>query len=211
MVVRRPLVISGQFLSEADDNDGKVILGSITYGSGLGQQSEDFESNYTANVYLTPSASGLIFVLDGGIYKLADDGTDRVLADSALASGNQALAQVAPAYASGTEAQRISVEALASGNAALLANLSGVQLSSSAIQVSPVAIASGQEALSASVPALSNALNATVSGNYASVSGNLALSDSLNALSSGNAALSLLAADPFVSAETLIGLVFALG
>lgn len=211
MVVRRPLVISGQFLSEADNNDGKVLLGSLTVGSGLGNQTDDYDANYTANIYLSPSASGLVLVLDSGKYKLANNGVDLVSANSALASGNQALVQVAPAYASGTEAQRISVNALASGNFALLANLSGIQLSSSAVQLSPVAVASGQAAFSASVPALSNALNATVSGNYAYASGSLALSDSVAALASGNAALALLASNPFVSSEDLVGLIMAIG
>ena len=211
MVVRRPLVLSGQFLSEADDNDGKVILGSITYGSGLGEESENYDDNYTVNTYVASQASGLILVLEDSKYKLGDDGFAQVLAQSALASGNLALAQVAPAYASGVEAQRIAVEALSSGNAALLANLSGIQLSSAAIQLSPTAISSGQAAITASVPALANALNATVSGTYASISGNSALSESVKALASGNAALYVLANNPFVDQNTVIGLIMGLG
>jgi hypothetical protein len=84
MVVRRPLVLSGQFLSEADDNDGKVILGSITYGSGLGEESENYDDNYTVNTYVASQASGLILVLEGGGYKLADDGASLVLAEMPL-------------------------------------------------------------------------------------------------------------------------------
>lgn len=210
MVVRRPLVLSGQFLSEADDTDGRVILGSITYGSGLGQESTDFENNYTANTFLTPNASGLILVLEGAVYKLADDGSNLILADSALASGNEALTQVLPAFASGTEAQRIAVEALASGNSALLANLSGLQLADAAVVTSSIAIASGQAAISVAQANLPSTLNAIASGEYALGSGVAANIDAVTALTSGNAALSLLASDPFLSEADLVGLIFAL-
>ena len=210
MVVRRPLVLSGQFLSEADDNDGKVILGSITYGSGLGEEPENFDQNYTADVYLSAAPSGLIYVLDGSDYKLGVDGSSQVLAEQALASGNQALTEVEPAFASGVEAQRISVEALASGNAALLANLSGIQLSTAAIQESIVAYASGQAALTTAASVIEINLDAIASGEYAYGSGVAANEDSVEALSSGNAALNLLAANPFLSSEELVGLIFAL-
>jgi hypothetical protein len=210
MVVRRPLVLSGQFLSEADDTDGRVILGSIVYGSGLGEELDDFQESYTANTYLTAEPSGLIYVLEGADYKLGVDGSSQVFAEQALASGNQALAEVAPAYASGTEAQRISVEALASGNAALLANLSGIQLSTAAIQKSTVAYASGQAALTRAASVMGVNLNAIASGEYAYGSGVAANQDSVEALSSGNAALNLLAANPFLSSEELVGLIFAL-
>jgi len=210
MVVRRPLVLSGQFLSEADDNDGRVILGSITYGSGLGEEFSNFEQNYTANSYLTAAPSGLIYVLDGSNYKLAVDGSSQVLAEQALASGNQALTGVEPAYASGVEAQRISVEALASGNAALLANLSGIQLSTAAIQESIVAYASGQAALTTAASVIEINLDAIASGEYAYGSGVAANEDSVEALSSGNAALTILATDPFISSDQLVGLIFAL-
>jgi hypothetical protein len=211
MVVRRPLVLSGQFLSEADDNDGKVILGSITYGSGLGQEFSNFEQNYTANSYLTAAPSGLIYVLDGSNYKLAVDGSSQVLAEQALASGNQALTEVEPASASGLESQRIAVEALASGNAALLANLSGIQLSTAAIETATVAYASGQAALTTAASVIEINLDAIASGEYAYGSGVAANEDSAEALSSGNAALNLLAANPFLSSEELVGLIFALG
>lgn len=210
MVVRRPLVLSGQFLSEADDNDGRVILGSITYGSGLGEEFSNFEQNYTANSYLTAAPSGLIYVLDGSNYKLAVDGSSQVLAEQALASGNQALTEVEPAFASGVEAQRISVEALASGNAALLANLSGIQLSTAAIQESIVAYASGQAALTTAASVIEINLDAIASGEYAYGSGVAANEDSVEALSSGNAALTILATDPFISSDQLVGLIFAL-
>ena len=210
MVVRRPLVLSGQFLSEADDNDGKVLLGSITYGSGLGDENQNFENNYTANTYLTPSPRGLIYVLEGGGYKLADDGASLVLAENALASGNQALAAVAPASASGLEAQRISVEALASGNTALLLNLSGIQLSDAAIQVSTTASISGQAASDTASAAFPFLLNAIASGEYAYASGVAASTVAFQALSSGNAALTILSSNPFVSSDDLIGLIFVL-
>lgn len=210
MTIRRPLVLSGQFLSEADDNDGKVILGSIIYGSGLNNQLENYASNYTADIYLPLNASGLIFVLDGSDYKLADDGLDQVSAVAALASGNEALLQVEPASASGLEAQRISVEALASGNAALLAEASGIQQSSAAVTVSYTAIASGDAAYvtaSSNIPYL---LNTISSGEYALSSGLAANSAAVEAYASGNAALSLVINDPFISDQTLIGLIFAL-
>jgi len=210
MVVRRPLVLSGQFLSEADDNDGKVILGSIVYGSGLGDESSDFSSNYTVNTYLAAQPSGLILVLDGADYKLADDGSSKVLADLALASGNEALIQVEPAYASGIEAQRISVEALASGNAALLANISGIQQSTAAISTALVAYASGSSALATASSTLVETLAAIASGEYAYVSGVAANTDAVEALASGNAALTILANDPFIDQEALTGLIFAL-
>jgi hypothetical protein len=210
MVVRRPLVLSGQFLSEADDIDGKVILGSIIYGSGLGEEATNFDSNYTVNSFLVPSSSGLIFVLEGSDYNLGNDGSTLVLADSALASGNEALTQVAPAYASGIEAQRIGVEALASGNSALLANASGFQLADAAITTSFTATASGQAAISVAQANLPNLLNAIASGEYASGSGVAANIDAVEALASGNAALLLLASNPFVSAGELTGLIFAL-
>ena len=135
MVVRRPLVISGQFLHEADNTDGQVILGSITYGSGLGEELDDYADNFTANVLVTAAASGLLLVSEASRFKLALDGSAQTEADAALASGNDALSQVAPAYASGTEAQRLSVEALASGNAGLV--------------IVPIAQASGNAALAA--------------------------------------------------------------
>lgn len=210
MVVRRPLVISGQFLSEADDNDGKVILGSITYGSGLGEQSENYEDNYTANLYLTAASSGLLFVLNGGSYKLTNDGSDLAAATAALISGNQALLEVAPAYASGIEAQRIATEALASGNSALLANLSGIQQSSAAVSTSAFAVLSGDAAFTTSNSYLTTILDATSSGVYATASGIAANVDAVTAYSSGVAALEALAADPFISQDALIGLIMGL-
>lgn len=211
MVLRRPIVLSGQFLNEADDTDGAVILGSITYGSGLGDQLDDYADNFTANVLLTPDASGLLLVQEGSDYKLAIDGQTEENANNALASGNEALAQVAPAYASGTEAQRISVEALASGNAALLANLSGLQLSDAAVTQSAISLASGNAALADASTAFTNSVNAIISGDFSYGSGVAANADSVEALDSGNAALTLLANNPFVSENELQGLIFALG
>jgi hypothetical protein len=48
--------------------------------------------------YLTAAPSGLIYVLDGSDYKLGVDGSSQVLAEQALASGNQALTEVEPAF-----------------------------------------------------------------------------------------------------------------
>ena len=197
MAVRRPLVISGQFLHEADDTDGQVILGSITYGSGLGEELDDYADDFTANVLLTPQTSGLLLVAQGSDYKLALDGATEDEADRALVSGNLALSEVAPA--------------LASGNDALLANLSGLQLSDSAIILNTTALASGNASLEEASSSLSNAVNAIISGDFAYGSGVAANSDSVEALASGNAALSLLKSSPFLSEGDLIGLVFALG
>lgn len=211
MVVRRPLVLSGQFLTEADDNDGQVILGFIVYGSGLGEESTDYEQNYTVNTYLTSAPSGLIYVLEGADYKLGVDGSSQVLSERALASGNQALTEVEPASASGLESQRIAVEALASGNAALLANTSGIQQSNSAIQTSLIAYASGQASLTTASSAISETLSAIASGEYASGSGVAANIIAVEAQASGNAALSALASNPFLSSENLLGLIMSLG
>lgn len=211
MVLRRPIVLSGQFLNEADDTDGAVILGSITYGSGLGEELDDYADDFTANVLLTPDASGLLLVEQGSDYKLALDGITEDTATNALASGNEALSEVSPAFASGTEAQRISVEALASGNDALLANLSGLQLSDAAVTQSSISLASGNAALEDATTAFANSVNALVSGNYVYGSGVAANAASVQALDSGNAALALLASDPFVSENDLQGLIFALG
>lgn len=211
MVVRRPLVLSGQFISEADNNDGKVLLGTLTFGSGLGNQLYNYLNNYTANTYVTPQPSGLIFVNEGGVYKLATDGSSQVQAEVALSSGNAALLGVQPAYASGTEAQRISTEALASGNSALLANLSGIQQSSAAVVISAVAVVSGDAAGATAQSYLPSILNASISGTYALGSGVAANEDSVEAYASGVAALELLAANPFLSEDGLIGLIMGLG
>lgn len=211
MVVRRPLVLSGQFISEADDNDGKVLLGTLTLGSGLGDETTDYANNYTVNSYIAAQSSGVIFVNEGGVYKLADDGSSQVAAELALSSGNVALLGVEPAYASGIEAQRISTEALASGNSAFLANLSGVQQSSAAVVVSSTAVASGDAAGATAQSYLPTILNATTSGTYALGSGAAANEDSAEAYASGVAALELLASNPFLSEDDLIGLIMALG
>ena len=211
MVIRRPIVLSGQFLHEADDTDGQVILGRITYGSGLGNESNNYEENFTVDTFLADSASGLIFVTEGAREKLSLDGADEDTANAALASGNLALTEVAPASASGLEAARIAVEALASGNAALLANASGLQLSDAAVTLTPTALASGNAALARATDVFDNSVNALISGDFAYGSGAAANSDSFEALSSGNAALSILNSSPFVSEGDLLGLIFALG
>ncbi len=211
MVVRRPLVISGQFLHEADNTDGQVILGTLTYGSGLGEQLDDYADDYTANLLVSTAASGLILVNEASRFKLAVDGSAQTEADAALASGNDALSQVAPAFASGTGAQSVAVQALDSGNAGLLANLSGIQLASEGVRQAEIAYASGVAAEAVAEAALSNALNATVSGDFAYGSGVAANENSVEALASGNAALSLLASNPYVDADTLTGLIIALG
>ena len=76
MVVRRPLVISGQFLHEANNTDGQVILGTLTYGSGLGEQLDDYADDYTANLLVSTAASGLILVNEASRFKLAVDDRD---------------------------------------------------------------------------------------------------------------------------------------
>jgi hypothetical protein len=210
MVVRRPLVISGQFLHEADNTDGQVILGSITYGSGLGEQLDNYVDNFTANVLVSAAASGLLLVSEASRFKLALDGSAQTEADAALASGNDALSQVAPAYASGTEAQRLSVEALASGNAGLLANLSGIQLATEGIRQAEIAYASGVAAEAVAEVSLANALNATISGDFAFGSGVAASQNAVSALASGNAALKLLSENPFIDEPTLISLIIGL-
>jgi hypothetical protein len=210
MVFRRPIVISGQFLSEADNSDATPILGTIVYGSGLGDVSENYDNNYTANVYLTTAPSGLIYVLESGRYKLADNGASRIEATQALASGNLALLLVAPAYASGIEAQRIAVSALASGNTALLTSLSGIQLSSAAVTTSSAAYASGAAAQTTASTILAANTVAISSGTYAYGSGVAANIDAVTALASGNAALAAIINSPFVSAEELVGLILGL-
>jgi hypothetical protein len=211
MVVRRPLVLSGQFLSEADNTDGQVILGSVIYGSGLGEQLNNYNDNSTINAFTTPSASGLIFTLDGSIYKLGVDGSAQILAETALASGNEVLSVVFPAYASGIEAQAISTAALSSGNAALFVASSGLQLSDTSLQTSIIAYSSGQAASNTANAAIPQLVEAAVSGEYAYAFGAFANSSAVEALVSGNAALTLLANNPFVSQESVIGLIFALG
>ena len=196
MTSRRPLVLSGQFIHEADNTDGVPILGSITYGSGLGDQTSNFRSDYTANTFIAAEPSGLIYVLEGSDFKLGVDGSAQVNANAALVSANAALADVEPANASGLEAQRIAVEALASGNAAILQ--------------SEVAIASGDAAYATAAVVIAANLNAIASGEYALVSGVAADADAVGALASGNAALALLASNPFLSEGGLIGLIMGL-
>ena len=211
MVVRRPLVISGQFLHEADNTDGQVILGTLTYGSGLGEQLDDYADNYTANLLVSTAASGLILVNEASRFKLAVDGSAQTEADAALTSGNDALSQVAPAFASGTAAQSIAVQALDSGNAGLLANLSGIQLATEGVRQAEIAYASGVAAEASAEASLANALNATISGDFAFGSGVAANENASEALASGNAALLELQNNPFIGADELTGLIIALG
>lgn len=211
MVVRRPLVISGQFLHEADNTDGQVILGTLTYGSGLGEQLDDYADDYTANLLVSTAASGLILVNEASRFKLAVDGSAQTEADAALASGNDALSQVAPAFASGTAAQSVAVQALDSGNAGLLANLSGIQLATEGVRQAEIAYASGVAAEAAAEASLANALNATISGDFAFGSGVAANENAGEALASGNAALLELQNNPFIGADALTGLIIALG
>ena len=210
MSSRRPLVLSGQFIHEADNTDGVPILGSITYGSGLGDQTSNFRSDYTANTFIAAEPSGLIYVLEGSDFKLGVDGSAQVNANAALVSANAALADVEPANASGLEAQRIAVEALASGNAALFDNTSALASGNAAILQSEVAIASGDAAYATAAVVIAANLNAIASGEYALVSGVAADADAVGALASGNAALALLASNPFLSEGGLIGLIMGL-
>ena len=201
MTSRRPLVLSGQFIHEADNTDGVPILGSITYGSGLGDQTSNFRSDYTANTFIAAEPSGLIYVLEGSDFKLGVDGRAQVNANAALVSANAA---------SGLEAQRIAVEALASGNAALFDNTSALASGNAAILQSEVAIASGDAAYATAAVVIAANLNAIASGEYALVSGVAADADAVGALASGNAALALLASNPFLSEGGLIGLIMGL-
>ena len=87
MTARRPLVLSGNFIQEADNTDAIPLLGNITYGSGfnnLGPNTLALDSR--ADLYLAPQASGLIFAIEGGDAKLADDGQTAEFAADALLS-----------------------------------------------------------------------------------------------------------------------------
>ena len=210
MVQRRPLVLVSGALSQLPPGDTLLVpsgtYSDIVAGSGL-VGGGSIANNIRLDVALASAASGLVFTSDN---KLSLDGYAEVTANAAIASGNAALVDVQAAQASGNAALLISVEALASGNAALLANLSGIQLSTAAIQKSTVAYASGQAALTRAASVMGANLNAIASGEYAYGSGVAANQDSVEALSSGNAALNLLAANPFLSSEELVGLIFAL-
>jgi len=210
MVQRRPLVLSGNFAQEADDTDAVPILGSITYGSGLYNQSASFTDSSTADLYLAPQASGLIFVPDGGEQKLGDDGLTLISGQSAYFQSVLAQEGVAPASASGLEAQRIAVEALASGNQALLNNETALLNAEFALLASQEALASGADAVDAAENALIENGYAIASGEYALGSGIAANEDAVGALSSGNAALYALATNPFIDENALLGLIISL-
>tara|TARA_R100000231_G_C5312353_1_gene160792 strand:- start:162 stop:782 length:621 start_codon:yes stop_codon:yes gene_type:complete len=205
-MLRRPLVLSGAFVSEADNNDAVPILGSIFYGSGLNNQQFSFEQDSTAFVTLAPEASGLLF--DG--LKLGDDGQSLSDSEAALVDANAALATVNPALLSGIAAAELAVDALASGNAALLANASGIQLADAANRTALVALASGEEAVLTATASqninnmkLQNSINVLGTCSDANV-------DAVHALSSGNAALTILATNPFIDENQLVGLIFGL-
>lgn len=210
MVQRRPLVISGNFSQEADNRDAVPILGNITYGSGLFNQARNFVDDSEADVYLPPQASGLILVPDGSDYKLGDDGVTLVSGQAALVGANAALEGVAPAFASGVEAQRIAVEALASGNDALLINEQAFNTAFISNILSEVAIASGLAAISAAENALLQTGYAIASGEYALGSGVAANEDAVDALASGSAAVVELVTNPFIDEDILVGLIIAL-
>lgn len=210
MVQRRPLVLSGNFAQEADNTDAVPILGQIAFVSGFLDQTFTFTEDATPDVYLPPEPSGLLFVLEGGDYKLTNDGIAEARADEALLSGIAALEGVAPASASGLEAQRIAVEALASGNQALLNNQNARIASQIAVIASQQAIASGQAAIDASANAFIQTGYAIASGEYALGSGLAASNDAVGALSSGNAALTILITNPYVDENDLLGLIMAL-
>lgn len=210
MVQRRPLVLSGNFAQEADNQDAVPILGNITYGSGFFNQARNFVDDSEANIYLHPQASGLILVPDGSDYKLGDDGATLVSGQAALVEANAALEGVAPAYASGVEAQRIAVKALASGNDALLINEQAFNTSFIATVLTEVALASGQASILAAENALLQTGYAIASGEYALGSGVAANEDAVDALASGNAAILELVNNPFIDENDLIGLIIAL-
>ena len=90
MVVRRPLVSASGLLSELPPGDTIVgsSVGILTAGSGL-VGGGDLSSNQRVDVSLAPNPSGIIFVGD----QLGLDGAAQRTADTALASGNAALAR----------------------------------------------------------------------------------------------------------------------
>lgn len=89
MVVRRPLVLASGLLSELPPGDTTVgaFVGTLTAGSGL-SGGGDLSSNQRVDVSLAPNPSGVIFVGN----QLGFDGVAQRTADTALSSGNVALA-----------------------------------------------------------------------------------------------------------------------
>ena len=206
MAIYLPLIYSGGFPQELFPGDTVLIPGELTAGSGFINQTSSLENDQSLNTAITPNASGVIFV--GNTFGLT--GADLTAASSALASGNAALAIAATALASGSAASFIANSALASGNAALLANASGIQVSSAAISISAVALASGNAAYERAL-VVQPIVNSTLpSGLTALASGNAALTIDAAAQASGNAALYSIINSPFLSEDSLIGLVIAI-
>jgi len=157
MTERRPLVIiSGSFSELPLGDKTPVDAGTLTAGSGLQGGGDLDGTDRRFDIELAAAPSGLILVGTGDSATLGIDGAAQATADTALASGNDALI-----YASLNEA--LANVALASGNAALVD--------------SSVALASGNAALVDSSVALASGNAALVDSSVALASGNAALVD----------------------------------
>lgn len=117
MVTRRPVVIISGQKTELPPGDTFIgaSVGTLTAGSGL-DGGGDLGSTTVTNVSLAPNPSGLILVDNK---YLATDGVAQRVSEVALASGNYALAAGTAALASGIAGSLLAATALASGNAAL--------------------------------------------------------------------------------------------
>lgn len=134
MTERRPLVIiSGSFSELPLGDTTPVDAGILTAGSGIQGGGALDGTDRRFDIELAAAPSGLILVGTGDSATLGLDGAAQVTANTALASGNEALVIADAAGLAATDA-------LASGNAALgLAELNEVLATS--------ALASGNAAL----------------------------------------------------------------
>lgn len=210
MVQRRPLVLVSGAPSQLPPGDTLLVpsgtYSSVTAGSGL-IGGGSIAQNIRLDIAIASAASGLIYGADN---KLSLDGYAEATANSAVASGNAALADVQAAQASGNAALIIGVEALASGNAALADASIALASGNAALVVATDALASGNAGLSLSADALSSGNYAVQVSNEALASGNAALIITPEALASGNAALFDIANSPCLSQGDAIGLIIAL-
>lgn len=102
MAIRKPLVsISGATseLPPGDTVEGVVLTTTLTAGSGL-SGGGSLSTNQRLDLSLAPNPSGIILVGNN----LGLDGVAQRTADTALSSGNAALAVAVPALASGNAA-----------------------------------------------------------------------------------------------------------
>lgn len=210
MVQRRPLVLVSGAPSQLPPGDTLLVpsgtYSNIVAGSGL-VGGGSIADNIRLDVAIASAASGLVFTSDK---KLSLDGYAQATANTAVASGNAALAAVQAAQASGNAALSISVVALASGNAALVDASAAQASGNAALTVAVNALASGNAGLTAASNALSSGNFAIQVSNTALASGNAALSITPTALASGNAALLAIANSPCLSQGDAIGLIIAL-